>query len=400
MRDHSSGPLETGGVKEPRGRRALIVTGEDSGDLHGANLIKACREIDPELGFFGIGGSRMAEAGCRIILSSAELAVVGAVEVVAHLPSILGAFQLLKMELQQQPRPDLLILIDFPEFNLRVAKMARKQGIPVLYYVSPQVWAWRRYRVKKIARLVDRLAVILPFEAEIYRPHGVRVEYVGNPLMDDFRRECSREEFLGRYGFDAASPLIGLFPGSRRNELKYMLDTVLAAAGLIARRRPEAQFVLPVAPSLKEENLAPAVRDCGLPIRMVRDNIYDVAGSCDAVICVSGTATLQVALAATPMVILYKLSPLTYWLGRLLVRVPFIGLANIVAGKGVVKELIQDQASPENIAAEILRFLNDTDYAEGVRKELMAVRNQMGEGGCSLKVARMASEMSFGVQKP
>lgn len=375
-------------------RRALIVTGEDSGDLHGANLIKACREVDPDLVFFGIGGSRMAAAGCRILLPSSELAVVGAVEVIAHLPSVFRAYLRVKGELHSATPPDLLILIDFPEFNLLLASLAKKAGIPVLYYVSPQVWAWRRYRVKKIAKVVDCLAVILPFEKDFYRDHGVRVEYVGNPLMDDFSREMPREDYLRSRGIDPAKPLVGLFPGSRRNELRYLLETILEAAGLISAKRPDAQFILPVAPSLAEENLLPAIRRWGIPVHLVRDNIYDVAGACDAVVCVSGTVTLQVALTATPMVIIYKLSPLTYLLGRLLVKVPFIGLANIVAGKRVARELIQQDASAENIAAEILPMLDDEDYARQLRKGLLEVREKLGEGGCSRKVAQLASEMS------
>lgn len=377
-------------------RRALIVTGEDSGDLHGANLIKACREVDPDLVFFGIGGSRMAAAGCRILLPSSELAVVGAVEVIAHLPSVFRAYLRVKGELHSATPPDLLILIDFPEFNLLLASLAKKAGIPVLYYVSPQVWAWRRYRVKKIAKVVDCLAVILPFEKDFYRDHGVRVEYVGNPLMDDFSREMPREDYLRSRGIDPAKPLVGLFPGSRRNELRYLLETILEAAGLISAKRPDAQFILPVAPSLAEENLLPAIRRWGIPVHLVRDNIYDVAGACDAVVCVSGTVTLQVALTATPMVIIYKLSPLTYLLGRLLVKVPFIGLANIVAGKRVARELIQQDASAENIAAEILPMLDDEDYARQLRKGLLEVREKLGEGGCSRKVAQLASEMSRG----
>jgi lipid-A-disaccharide synthase len=375
-------------------RRALIVTGEDSGDLHGANLIKACREVDPELSFFGIGGRRMAAAGCRILFPSADLAVVGAVEVIAHLPSVYRAYRTVKAELYGENPPDLLILIDFPEFNLLLASLAKEKGIPVLYYVCPQVWAWRRYRVKKISRVVDCLAAILPFEKEFYRSHGVRVEYVGNPLVDDFHQELSREGYRQSRELDRDKPLIGLFPGSRRNELHYLLETILETAGLILAKRPDAQFILPVAPSLSEERLLPAIRRWGIPVRMVRDNIYDVAGACDAVVCVSGTVTLQVALAATPMVIIYRLSPITYLLGRLLVRVPFIGLANIVAGERVARELIQGDASPEKISAEILRMLNDPDYDRQLRQGLLRVRERLGEGGCSRKVACLAAELS------
>jgi lipid-A-disaccharide synthase len=377
-------------------RRALIVTGEASGDLHGANLIRAAREIDPGLSFFGVGGSRMAAAGCEILIAGEELAVMGLVEVLGHFPVILRAFNRLKALLRGPDRPAVLILIDFPDFNLRLAREAKKAGVPVLYFVSPQVWAWRRGRVHKIARVVDRLAAIFPFEPAFYHGLDIDVEYVGNPLLDEAKVECDRNEFRLRIGLDPAFPVVGLFPGSRRNELKYNFDTILGAAELIHRRHPEASFLLPVAPSLTREEISRRLAGCSLPVTLVQESIYDVANACDAVLTVSGTVTLQIALVGTPMAILYRMAPLTYAVGRRLVRVPHIGLANIVAGEGVVREFVQDDATAENLAAEIVRILDEPEYERSIRQGLSRVREYMGEPGCSARVARMASAMSRG----
>lgn len=375
-------------------RRALIVTGEASGDLHGANLIAAARQFDPDLVFFGVGGSRMSAAGCEILIPGEELAVMGLVEVLGHFPVIYRAFRRLKRILHGAERPDVLILIDFPDFNLRLAREATRAGVPVLYYVSPQVWAWRRGRVKKIARVVDRLAAILPFEPDFYRGHDIEVEYVGNPLLDEVVFTRERSELLGDLGIDPARPVVGLFPGSRRNEIRYNLETLLETGRRILAARPQAAFLVPVAPSLEGKGVEERLAAAGLPLFPVREGIYDVARACDAIVTVSGTVTLQIALAGTPMAILYRMAPLTYAIGRRLVKVEHIGLANIVAGERVAREFIQDAATPEALAAEILHILGDSDYERRLREGLAGVRERMGEGGCSGRVARMASEMS------
>jgi lipid-A-disaccharide synthase len=382
---------------EVRGRRALIVTGEASGDLHGANLIRAAREIDPELHFFGVGGQRMADAGCDIRIRGEEIAVMGLVEVLGHLPVIWRAFRKLKAILNGPERPDLLICIDFPDFNLRLAAVAKRAGIPVLHYVSPQVWAWRRGRVKSIARVVDRLACILPFEPPLYQGLDIDAEYVGNPLADEAVVEVEREEFLTAHGIDPARPVVGLFPGSRHNELRHSFATLLGAAAIIHKRHPRAQFLLPVAPSLNESDFSPALETCGVPIRLSRDNIYDLAHACDAVLAVSGTVTLQTALVGTPMAIFYRTSPLTYAIGKRLVKVEHFGLANIVAGRKVAREFLQEEATPEALAGEILRILDDSVYAQTIRRGLEQVRERIGPSGCSRRVAAMASEMSRGI---
>ncbi len=380
-----------------RPRRAMIVTGEASGDLHGANLIAATRQLDADLTFFGVGGPRMAAAGCEILIPGEELAVMGLVEVIGHFPTIYRAFSRLKKILHGPERPDLLILIDFPDFNLRLARQAKRAGIPVLYYVSPQVWAWRRGRVKKIARVVDRLAVILPFEADFYRGHDIEVSYVGNPLLDEFHHDEDRESLLRRHGLDPKQPVVGIFPGSRKNELRYNLQTLIAAAEEIRRELPAVQFLLPVAPGFDAANFAPDLEAKALPVTLVTGNIYDIARACAAVMTVSGTVTLQIALAATPMAIVYKMAPLTYAIGRRLVKVPHIGLVNIVAGEGVVREFIQDEATAESLAAEMLQILNDQNYRDTIGRGLEKVRQRLGAPGCSLRVAAMASDMSRGM---
>jgi lipid-A-disaccharide synthase len=389
--------MKTGVKNMDQRRKALIVTGEASGDLHGSNLIKAARDVDPGLSFFGVGGRLMEAAGCEILIPGEELAVMGLVEVAGHFSTIYRAFNRLKGILNGERRPDVLILIDFPDFNLRLAKAAKKAHVPVLYYVSPQVWAWRRGRVKKIAGVVDRLAAIFPFEPDFYKDQDIEVEYVGNPLLDEVHVSRSRVDFLGGYGLDPDRPVVGLFPGSRKNELKYNFDTILRAAELIRRQKTEINFLLPVASSLDPEIFQAILAELTLPITLVQENIYDAANACDAVITVSGTVTLQTALVGTPMAILYKMAPLTYAIGKRLVKVDHIGLANIVAGDGVVREFIQEEATAEAVAAEILRIVDDAEYGRLIRHGLSRIRERMGEGGCSRRVARMASEMSRGI---
>lgn len=381
-------------VDQPR--RALIVTGEASGDLHGANLIRAARDIDPGLTFYGVGGRSMAAAGCEILIPSDTLAVMGLVEVVRHFPVLYRAFQQLKSILRGDDRPDLLILIDFPDFNLRLARVAHQAGVPVLYYISPKVWAWRSGRVKEIAAVVDRLAVIFPFEPPLFRGLDLEVEYVGNPLTDEAVVTQERDPFLAQVGLDPTRPVVGIFPGSRRNELHYNLPTLLAAARQIRRARPEVQFLLPAASSLGVELLQQATAGAGCPLTIVDQPIYNTINACQAILAVSGTVTLQIGLIGTPHAIIYRLSPLTYAIGRRLVKVPFAGLANIVAGREVAREFIQDAATPEALAGEILRILNEDDYAETLRQGLAAVRANIGPPGCSVRVARMASAMSRG----
>ncbi len=370
------------------GRRIMIVAGEASGDIYGADLVTEALKLSPDLHFFGIGGARMRESGVETLVDSSVMAVVGFVEVIKHFDVISSAFRMLKKTLLSAP-PDLLILIDYPGFNLRLAKVARKAGIKVLYYISPQIWAWRQGRVKKIARLVDHMAVILPFEAPFYQQAGVPVSFVGHPMLDLVTVTLDRSAAATSFGLDPARSIVGLFPGSRHSEIERLLPVIIAAAGRLKEQFPEIQFILPLASTLNSADIVPQLAAAGLDVTITRDRMHDMIRACDAVISVSGTVTLEIALVGTPMVIIYKLSPLTYQLAKRLVKVPNIGLCNIVAGGTVVKELIQDAANPEMIGAEIRRILTDPAYNSAIRLGLAEVRSKLGHGGASRNVAKL-----------
>ncbi|MEE4252468.1 MAG: lipid-A-disaccharide synthase [Desulfuromusa sp.] len=372
----------------------MIVAGESSGDLHGSNLIKAAAEHHPHLHFFGVGGDRMCAAGCKILFPSDELSVMGVVEVFSQFPKIYSRFKLLKQVLKGAERPDLLVLIDFPDFNLRLAKVAKAVGVPVLYYISPKVWAWRKGRAKTIADRVDRLALIFPFEPQIYENLGVQAEYVGNPLLDEFVQNQPQGFLRQRLGIAGDTQVVGIFPGSRNSELNYILDTLVETATQLYREKPGLKFLLPVAPSLTRDDIEQRFSGTDLPIYFVEENIYEVGAACDAVLTVSGTVTLQLTLVGTPMAILYKVAPLSYAIGRRLIKIEFAGLTNIVVGRGIVREFIQDDAQPIKMSDEILRLLDDQKYIDVMRHDLQEVRRLLGGPGCSERVAEIIAEMT------
>jgi len=381
--------LDSDSSHATRTSRILIVAGEASGDIYGADLVREAVRLDPDLHFSGIGGARMREAGVETLVDSGVMAVVGLVEVIKHFDVIASAFRKLKQIIIQSP-PDLLILIDYPGFNLRLAKVAKKAGVKVLYYISPQIWAWRQGRVKKIARLVDHMAVILPFEAPFYRQFGVPVTFVGHPMIDLVNVTLDRSAAANSFNLDPSRKIVGLFPGSRRNEIERLLPVIIGAAVKLKERFSDIQFILPLASTLESDDIVPLLTAAGLDVAITRDRIHDMIRACDAVISVSGTVTLEIALVGTPMVIIYKLSPLTYQLAKRLVKIDNIGLCNIVAGETMVRELIQDQANPDEIAAEIGTLLTDHTYETAIRNKLGEVRSKLGGGGASRHVARLA----------
>ncbi|MDD2540742.1 MAG: lipid-A-disaccharide synthase [Desulfuromonadaceae bacterium] len=370
----------------------MIVAGEASGDIYGADLVRESLKLIPGAHFSGIGGARMREAGVETLVDSGDMAVVGLVEVIKHFGVISAAFMKLK-QIIQNDSPDLLILIDYPGFNLRLAKVAKKAGVKVLYYISPQIWAWRQGRVKKIARLVDHMAVILPFEAPFYQQAGVPVTFVGHPMLDLVTVVMDRSAAATSFNLDPTRKIVGLFPGSRRNEIEKLLPVIIAAAVKLKERFPDIQFILPLASTLQRNDIAPLLAAASLDVTITRDRIHDMIRACDAVISVSGTVTLEIALVGTPMVIIYKLSPLTYQLAKRLVKVPNIGLCNIVAGETVVRELIQEQANPEEIAAEVGAILENIPYQETIRQKLGNVRSKLGFGNASARVAQLACNL-------
>jgi len=371
----------------------MIVAGEASGDMHGAKLIAAMREQSPNLAVCGIGGPALAAQKVEILYDSAQLAVVGIVEVLSHLRFIREAMRALEYRLKEQ-RPNLLILIDYPDFNLILAKKAKQLGIPVFYYISPQVWAWRSGRVKTIRKLVDRMAVILPFEKEFYQKFGMAVDFVGHPLLDSVQIAQTREIFLRCLGIAPDSTVIGILPGSRRREIAAMLPVFLAAAKLMRGQLVKPVFVLPLAPTLSEGDLlASGLAEAGVEVRVIRENRYELMATCNAVMAASGTVSLELAILDVPMVIAYRISPLTYFLGRRLIKVQYASLVNLVAGREVVLELLQHEAMPEKIARATVRLVTDQAARNRQLAGLAEVRKRLGGEGASTKTARLAWEM-------
>lgn len=368
----------------------MMVAGEASGDMHGAKLVAAMREQSQDIRVCGIGGPALAAQGMEILYDSSRLAVVGIVEVLSHFRFIREAMRALEKRLREQP-PQLLILIDYPDFNLILAKKARRRGIPVFYYISPQVWAWRSGRVKTIKKRVDRMAVILPFEKDFYKKRGMAVEYVGHPLMDTVRAAMPRAEFLQSQGIAPDSTVIGILPGSRKREIAVMLPVFLAAAEEMQSRLRKPVFLLPLAPTLSEDDLlAHGLAEAGVEVRVIRENRYELMAACDAVMAASGTVSLELAILDVPMVISYRVSPLTYFLGRRLIKVQYASLVNLVAGREVVPELLQDEAKPEKIASATVRLVADQAERAAMLAGLAEVRERLGGAGASVRAARLA----------
>ncbi|AKQ33376.1 lipid-A-disaccharide synthase [Candidatus Coxiella mudrowiae] len=370
-------------------KQILIIAGEASGDLLGAHLAKSLKFLDPQLKVAGMGGKRMREAGVNIFIEAEKLAVVGVSEIISQLGDILAARQCLKNHFKIE-RPDLVIFIDYPGFNLHMAKQAKKAGIKVLYYVSPQIWAWRYGRIKKIKKYVDHMGVLFPFEERLYQRENISVSLVGHPLIDITVPTLPREKVYQKFDLSTEKPIIGLFPGSRSREIARLLPIITSATRLIKERLPNAQFVLPLAPNLSSQDVHNYLFS---DIKIIEDNTYNVLSVCDAAIAVSGTVTLEIALHQIPFVILYKVSPLTYWLGKRLIQVPFIGLSNLVAEEPITPEFIQHQATPQAIANEIYRLLEDHSYRQTCLNKLKPLRAKLGDSGASLKTAKIALKL-------
>ncbi|MGV6817659.1 MAG: lipid-A-disaccharide synthase [Thiotrichales bacterium] len=388
----SSAPASPESSSGTHDKRVLIVAGEPSGDMHAAGLISELKALEPGLRVDAMGGNALRDAGAQIIVDNRGLAVVGLVEVLRHYPVIRRALKQLETQLEAG-RPDLLILVDYVEFNLKLAKTAKQLGIKVLFYISPQVWAWRPKRVHKIGKRIDMMAVIFPFEVPFYEQHGIPVRYVGNPLVGRVKADKPRDACMEAFGLDPSLPVVGLQPGSRRSEVSRLTPTMGAAAQALRARSPDVQFVLPVAPGLNHEMIRGMLPD-GLDIRLIEnESPYNVMQVCDAIVTASGTATLQTALMRIPMVITYKVQPLSYAIFRRLITIPNIGLVNIVAGKPIVRELIQHAATPEAIATEVSRLLEDKNYRNQILADYEIVSDKLGSSQGSSAIAGLAFEM-------
>ena len=371
----------------PKNSRIMIIAGETSGDLHGAKLVSAMQKRNNGLFFCGIGGRALKETGVDILIDASEISVVGITEVFSKTPGILRGLRMVKKTLKTAP-PDLLILVDFPDFNLHVASTAKKNKIPILYYISPQIWAWRRGRVKKIGKLVDHMAVILPFEEEFYKEKNIPVTFVGHPLMENSlpSKDALSEKWLGNM------PVVGLLPGSRHGEIARHLPIMLEAARILFQKVKPIKFVISLAPDVEENYIKDMVKKFSGTgtFEIVSGDVRKIFEKSKIVIAASGTVTLEAAISGTPMVIIYKVSPVSYFLGKNLIRVQHIGLVNLIAGKEIVPELIQEAASPAGIANTVFKMLNDPSTLKTLSLELLSIRNRLGGPGASNRVADIA----------
>ncbi|MBI3072540.1 MAG: lipid-A-disaccharide synthase [Deltaproteobacteria bacterium] len=376
--------------------KVLIVAGEASGDLHASEVARAIQRAVPGVRLYGVGGDAMRRAGVDVIHDSSRLAVVGLFEVLTKIVSIWRLFRSLVRGFTAD-RPSLAILIDSPDFNLRVAKRLARLRVPVLYFIGPQVWAWRAGRLALMRRIVSRTAVVFPFEEAIYRDAEVPVSFVGHPLLDRIEApaDLDKERALARERLGIPDGAwVTLMPGSRRSEVSRILPRLVQTAARLAGR--SVRFLLPLAPGLSRSDVEQHLARSPLPIRIVEDATYDCLRAADAAIVASGTATLEAALLGTPMVVVYRLNPLTYWFARRVVRVDHIAMANILAGRRLVPELVQGAATPARIAREVERFLDEPTYARSTRNDLLALREKLGSRGVAGRVAGIATSLLSG----
>ncbi|HJO03953.1 MAG TPA: lipid-A-disaccharide synthase [Acidobacteriota bacterium] len=374
------------------GADLLVVAGEASGDLHGSSLIREIKQLRPQTEVIAIGGDLMAASGAELLAHYRHLAVVGITEVLGHLGEIRRAMSRV-LDAASARRVRAVVLIDYPDFNLRLARRLRRArpDLPIVYYISPQVWAWRRGRVRQIARLVDRMLVILPFEKELYEGAGLSVDFVGHPLLDVIPATGEVGSFAERHALDLDRRWIALLPGSRRAEVERLLPTMLEAAAQLAREGAY-EYIVPVAAALGCDSYRPLLDDLDAEIRahvhLIENDTYEAVRHARAAVVCSGTATLEVALLGTPEVVVYRTSWLTYNLGKLLVRIPDIALVNVVAGHRGVPELLQNEVTPDAIVAELVPLLNDEENRDRVKRFLIDVRARLGEPGASARAAR------------
>jgi len=379
-------------------KKVMIVTGEASGDLHGSNLVKEMLVKDPNLLFSGMGGGSLEEQGVEILFDAAKVSVVGAFEVLSHLGDILTAQKILRKRLENDP-PDLLIIIDLPDFNLLLAKKAKKLGIPVFYYICPQIWAWRQGRVKTLQKRIDSLGVILPFEKSFYSRHGLETTYVGHPLLDSVKTTISKKNFLLKHTInrDPKTKIVGLIPGSRKKEVRLLLPIFLKAAEQLQKKSSQhLVFLLPKASTISEDDLNSAglqrYMDL-LDIHVIEEDRYNLMNCCDCAVAASGTVTLELAILKVPMVVTYKLSLLSYKLGRLLISIDYFSLVNLIAGYRVVPELLQDEVTPDKICRELSLLLYSYETRKKMQDDLHMVNNELGTPGASQKAAEAALKL-------
>jgi lipid-A-disaccharide synthase len=364
-------------------KKFLIVAGEASGDLHGGDLVTHMKDLYLNSRFFGVGGERMRKAGVTTFFDIARMGTVGVLEAIGELPLYLKVYRTLVREIRTGQYAA-IILIDYPTLNLLLAKKSKDAGC----FISPQIWAWHKSRIRKIRETVTRMFVVLPFEKELYDRAGVDAEFLGHPFADQVKLSMTQEEAFEKFGLQPGSKTIGLLPGSRQNEIDSLLTVMLEAAEKIQKQMPDCQFILPIAGTIDSDFIRNSLGDNPLKVRIIEGQSYDVMHCCDFLIIASGSATLEAGILGRPMVIVYKLKQITYWLAKLLVDIKMIGLVNIVAGEKLAPELIQGQVTADNIAQESLKILNDPERYQEIQKKMQKIQQALGEPGVMRRVAK------------
>ncbi|MHB1844385.1 MAG: lipid-A-disaccharide synthase [Deltaproteobacteria bacterium] len=371
----------------------LVVAGEASGDLHAAAAVQAAKERCPGARFIGMGGERMRGAGVETVYDASEISAMGITEVIGRLPRILRALRGL-VRLAAERRPDAALLVDLPDFNLRLAKRLKRLGVPVIYYVSPMVWAWRARRTRMMARVIDRLLCIYPFEEPFLRARGVQATFVGNPLLEEAPPRREGPDARAALGLDRSLPTVALLPGSRESEVRRLYPAMLEAAALFQAAHGRTQLVVPIAPTIDGQQLERLARGYGLDVTLSRERTIDILAAADLAVVASGTATLEAMLAGRPMVVVYRVSWLTWLIGRLLVKVAHVAIVNLLAGRAIVPELLQRQMTPKAIASSLRSLWLDAGRRREMLDAYREVRERLGGPGASAHVAKALLEVS------
>lgn len=368
--------------------KIMFSAGETSGDMHGANLAKALRELAPEVELFGFGGPQMANAGVKLCKNMLDYSVMGFWEVLVNLRKMFKLKDALVEEMKRQ-KPDILVLIDYPDFNWRLAREAKKLGIPVFSYIPPSAWAWRKGRAKNVAKIADKIVAIFPFELEVYRQAGADISFVGNPLLDNVKISMTKEVACTFFGINMQDDNILLLPGSRKQEIANLLEPMLEGAKIISKERARAKFFLPVAPGIDKFYLEDKIKQYDLQVKLCEGNTYDLMNCCDFAIATSGTVTLEVALMNLPSIVLYKMSNITYRIAKIFVKIKYFSLPNILVNEAILPELLQDEVNGENIARYAKAWYKEQPTAEQTKLNLIKVKSKLGEPGVAQKTAKL-----------
>lgn len=368
--------------------KIMFSAGETSGDMHGANLAKALRKLVPEVELFGFGGPQMEDADVKLCRNMLDYSVMGFWEVLVNLRKMFKLKEALVEEMKRQ-KPDILVLIDYPDFNWRLASEAKKLGIPVFSYIPPSAWAWRKGRAKNVAKIADKIVAIFPFELEVYKQAGADISFVGNPLLDNVKASMTKEVACEFFGINMQDDNILLLPGSRKQEIANLLEPMLEAAKIISKERARAKFFLPVAPGIDKVYLNDKIKQYDLPVKLCEGNTYDLMNCCDFAIATSGTVTLEAALMNLPSIVLYKMSAITYRIAKIFVKIKYFSLPNILVNEAILPELLQDEVNGENIARYARAWYKEQPTAEQTKLDLVKVKEKLGEPGVAEKTAKL-----------